>query len=167
MADEALLNLTADIVAAHLANNKVAVNDVPVLVARVYEALDGLGAPAEAQSPAKREPKISPRRAVKPDSITCLVCGSVQKTLKRHLMAAHAMTPADYREEFGLRPDYPLVAPNYARARSETAKRIGLGTKGRAAEAAAAPPEGGSPGRGSAESGRPRKKAVRRAERGS
>ena len=139
MADDALLTLTADIVAAHVSNNRVAVGDVSDLVARVYGALSGLGAAAEEETPARRQPIMSPARAVKPDTITCLVCGAKQKTLKRHLGVRHAMTPAEYREEFGLRNDYPMVAPDYAQARSEMAKKIGLGAKGRIARQGASP----------------------------
>ena len=124
-----LLQLTADIVAAHVSNNNVAVNDLPVLVRQVHDALSGLGAPEE-EAPAKRQPMVSPRSAIKPDSITCLVCGAKAKMLKRHLGNAHGMTPSQYRDEFGLRSDYPMVAPNYAEQRSQLAKKIGLGRKG-------------------------------------
>jgi len=130
---EELLTLTADIVAAHLSNNTVAVSDVPTLVQRVHEALAGLGAAPQPEAPARPEPKVSVRSSVKPDSITCLLCGKKQKTLKRHLMTSHGMTPQDYRAEFGLRDDYPMVAPNYAETRRDLAKKIGLGTKGRGA----------------------------------
>lgn len=123
-----LLQLTADIVAAHVSNNTVAVNDLPVLVRQVHGALSGLGA-TEEEAPAKRQPKVSPRAAIKPDSITCLVCGAKAKMLKRHLGTAHGLTPSQYRDEFGLRADYPMVAPNYAEQRSQLAKKIGLGTR--------------------------------------
>ena len=128
--DESLLTLTADIVSAHVSNNRVGVNDVPALVQRVHEALAGLG---KAQEPVaqKPEPAVSIRSSVKPDAITCLIDGTKHKMMKRHLARAHGLTPAEYREQFGLRDDYPMVAPNYAEQRRDLAKKIGLGTKGR------------------------------------
>lgn len=129
--NDTLLTLTADIVAAHVSNNTVATGDVANLISQVHQALSGLGKPQEDAAPARREPRVSPRSAIKPDSITCLVCGLKSKMLKRHLSTAHDMSPQQYREEFGLRADYPMVAPNYAEQRRDLAKRIGLGTKGR------------------------------------
>jgi predicted transcriptional regulator len=129
-ADDTLLTLTADIVAAHVSNNSVAVNDLPHLIQNVHQALAGIsgsGAGAEA----KPEPKVSIRASVKPDFITCLECGKKQKMLKRHLMTNHEMTPVDYRQKWGLSSDYPMVAPNYAEQRRALAKSIGLGTKRR------------------------------------
>lgn len=87
-------------------------------------------------TPAKREPVVSPRSAIKPESITCLVCGQKSKMLKRHLATAHDMTPQDYRQEFELRSDYPMVAPNYAEQRRDLAKKIGLSTKARGKDVA-------------------------------
>jgi predicted transcriptional regulator len=134
-----LLTLTADIVAAHVSNNSVAVNDLPNLVRQVHDALAQLGQPTAEAPPVRREPKASIRSSVMPDSITCLLCGKKQKTLKRHLMTGHQMTPAEYREEFDLKGDYPMVAPDYAETRRSLAKSIGLGTKrGRGGEARAA-----------------------------
>ena len=95
----------------------------------MHQALIGLGRPVEEAPPAKREPVVSPRSAIKPESLTCLVCGQKSKMLKRHLSAAHGLTPQQYRVEFDLRPDYPMVAPNYADQRRDLAKKIGLGTK--------------------------------------
>ena len=128
--DDTLLTLTADIVAAHVSNNSVAVNDLPNLIQNVHQALAGITA-AGAASEEKPEPKVSIRASVKPDSITCLECGKKQKMLKRHLMTSHEMTPADYRQKWGLGSDYPMVAPNYAEQRRTLAKSIGLGTKRR------------------------------------
>jgi predicted transcriptional regulator len=130
VAEDTLLTLTADIVAAHVSNNSVAVNDLPHLIQNVHQALAGIsgsGAGAEA----KPEPKVSIRASVKPDFITCLECGKKQKMLKRHLMTNHEMTPVDYRQKWGLSSDYPMVAPNYAEQRRALAKSIGLGTKRR------------------------------------
>lgn len=133
MADEnqedTLLNLTADIVAAHVSNNSVAVNDLPNLIANVHQALTGIAAAPAAE--AKAQPKVSVRSSIKPDYVVCLECGQKQKMLKRHLSTAHRTTPADYREKYGLASDYPMVAPNYAEQRRELAKSIGLGTKRR------------------------------------
>ena len=126
-----LLQLTADIVSAHVSNNTVAVGDLPGLLRQVHGALSGLGSPQEEQGPGKREPVVSPRSSVKPESITCLVCGQKAKMLKRHLANAHDLTPQQYREEVGLKPDYPMVAPNYADQRRDLAKKIGLGRRPR------------------------------------
>ncbi len=128
MDQENLVTLTADIVAAHVSNNNVAIGDMASLVAKVHEALAGLGQAAEAQ-PETRKPSVSIRSSVKPDAITCLVCGNKQKTLRRHISSAHGMTPAEYREEFGLPVSYPMTAPNYSETRRAMAKKIGLARK--------------------------------------
>ena len=125
---ETLITLTADIVSAHVSNNSVAVNDLPVLIANVHTALNGLGTPAEVPQ-AKPEPAVSIRSSVKPDYIVCLEDGKKLKMLKRHLTTAYKMTPAQYRARWGLPADYPMVAPNYAKVRSSLAKQIGLGHK--------------------------------------
>jgi predicted transcriptional regulator len=129
-AEDPLLALTADIVAAHVSNNSVAVNDLPNLIQNVHSALTDISTQPAAPE-AKPEPKVSIRSSVKPDYITCLECGQKQKMLKRHLMTAHNETPAEYRQRFGLAADYPMVAPNYAEQRRTLAKSIGLGTKRR------------------------------------
>jgi predicted transcriptional regulator len=81
----------------------------------------------------KPEPAVPVRRSIRPDHLACLVCGKPQKTLKRHLGAAHGLTPAEYRERFDLKADYPMIAPNYAQQRSELARQIGLGRPKRSA----------------------------------
>lgn len=129
-AEDTLLTLTADIVAAHVSNNSVAVNDLPNLIQNVHSALTGISGSASAVEE-KQEPKVSIRSSIKPDAIACLECGSRQKMLKRHLMTNHQMTPVDYRQKWGLQSDYPMVAPNYAEQRRTLAKSIGLGTKRR------------------------------------
>jgi predicted transcriptional regulator len=129
-ADDMLLTLTADIVAAHVSNNSVAVNDLPNLIQNVHSALSAISQSAAAPEP-RAEPKVSIRSSIKPDAIACLECGKKQKMLKRHLMTNHQMTPAEYRQKWGLSPDYPMVAPNYAEQRRTLAKSIGLGTKRR------------------------------------
>ena len=125
--EQSLIELTADIVSAHVSNNTVAISDVPALVRSVHAALAGLGEPEGAAEPEKKVPAVSVRSSVKPDSIACLECGKKQKMLKRHLETAHGLTPAQYREEYGLPANYPMVAPNYAQQRAELAKKIGLG----------------------------------------
>ena len=127
-AEDMLLTLTADIVAAHVSNNSVAVNDLPNLIQNVHSALSGITRTATAAE-AKPEPKVSIRSSVKPDYIVCLEDGKRQKMLKRHLMTNHGMTPDQYRQKWGLGSDYPMVAPNYAEQRRTLAKKIGLGTK--------------------------------------
>ncbi len=127
---ETFITLTADIVAAHVSNNSVAVNDLPTLIANVHGALSALGAPAPAAAP-KQEPAVSIRSSIKPDYVVCLEDGKKLKMLKRHLMTHYQMTPDQYRTKWGLAADYPLVAPNYAEQRRVLAKKIGLGTKRR------------------------------------
>ena len=128
--DDTLITLTADIVAAHVSNNSVAVNDLPQLIANVQGALAGLSGAAPAPE-AKPEPRVSIRSSVKPDYIVCLEDGKKLKMLKRHLMTHYQMTPDQYRQKWGLSADYPMVAPNYAEQRRTLAKSIGLGTKRR------------------------------------
>jgi predicted transcriptional regulator len=129
-AEDTLLTLTADIVAAHVSNNSVAVNDLPNLIQNVHTALTGISGKRAAPE-AKQEPAVSIRSSVKPDYIVCLEDGKKQKMLKRHLMTNHGMTPDEYRQKWGLPADYPMVAPNYAEQRRALAKSIGLGTKRR------------------------------------
>jgi len=127
---ETLIALTADIVAAHVSNNSVAVSDLPVLIQNVHGALTGLG-DAAAVSEVKQEPAVSVRSSIKPDFIICLEDGKKLKMLKRHLMTHYQMTPEQYRAKWNLPADYPMVAPNYAEQRRTLAKSIGLGTKRR------------------------------------
>jgi predicted transcriptional regulator len=129
-AEDTLLTLTADIVAAHVSNNSVAVNDLPNLIQNVHGALMGISSNSSAPE-ARPEPKVSIRSSIKPDYIVCLEDGKKQKMLKRHLMTNHGMTPDEYRQKWGLAADYPMVAPNYAEQRRTLAKSIGLGTKRR------------------------------------
>jgi predicted transcriptional regulator len=127
---EMLATLTADIVAAHVSNNSVAIADLPGLIHSVHGALSSLGgAPASVEE--KLVPAVSIRASVKPDYIVCLEDGKKLKMLRRHLMTHFGMTPDDYRAKWGLPADYPMVAPNYAETRRTLAKAIGLGTKGR------------------------------------
>ncbi len=125
-----LLSLTADIVAAHVSNNSVAMSDLPDLIGRVHAALTGLGRPSEPPVLELR-PAVSIRSSVKPDHIICLEDGKKLKMLRRYLMTNFGMTPDDYRAKWNLPKDYPMVAPAYAERRRALAKEIGLGTKGR------------------------------------
>lgn len=128
--DETLVTLTADIVAAHVSNNSVAVGDLPLLIQNVHGALAGLGGPAP-EPETKQEPAVSVRASIKPDYLVCLEDGKKLKMLKRHLMTHYQMTPEQYRAKWNLPADYPMVAPNYAEQRRSLAKKIGLGTKRR------------------------------------
>ncbi len=121
--------LTADIVSAYVGNNVVPVTDLPSLIKDVYGAISGVVEGATEEPKEELKPAVSVRRSVTPDFIICLEDGKKFKSLKRHLRTAFNMTPEQYREKWGLKPDYPMVAPNYATVRSEMAKRIGLGRK--------------------------------------
>ena len=135
-AEDTLLTLTADIVAAHVSNNSVAVNDLPNLIQNVHGALSGISKSTSAPE-ARPEPKVSIRASIKPDYIVCLEDGKRLKMLKRHLMTHYQLTPDQYRQKWGLSSDYPMVAPNYAEQRRVLAKKIGLGTKRRKPKAKA------------------------------
>jgi predicted transcriptional regulator len=132
MTDETLLTLAADIVSAHVSNNTVSPADLPKLIQSVYGSLASLGQEAPVEE--KREPAVSIRASVKPDTLTCLECGAKMKMLKRHLASDHGLTPADYRARWGLGADYPMVAADYAARRKELAVKIGLGRKQKAVE---------------------------------
>ena len=124
-----LLELTTEIVAAHVGNNTTAVADLPQLIQDVYKTLVVVGTtPAEPERP---QPAVPIKKSIFPDYVVCLEDGKKLKMLKRHLKTAYNMTPEGYRERWGLAPDYPMVAPNYAKHRSILAKKIGLGTKPR------------------------------------
>ncbi|WP_367187018.1 MucR family transcriptional regulator [Neomegalonema sp.] len=132
------LELTAEIVAAHVANNSVPVADLPALIQSVFHTLANLGEESvvvveEIQEELK--PVVPIKKSVTPDYIICLEDGKKLKMLKRHLKTAYNMSPDDYRARWGLPADYPMVAPNYAQKRQELAKRIGLGRHRSKAEA--------------------------------
>jgi predicted transcriptional regulator len=127
--------LTTQIVAAYVANNTVAVNDLPGLIRQVHAALANVGGGAEI-APERPQPAVPIKRSVMPDYIVCLEDGKKLKMLKRHLKTAFNMTPEEYRDRWDLPPDYPMVAPNYASQRSRLAKEIGLGTRARRRRAA-------------------------------
>ena len=122
-----LLELTSEIVAAHVSNNTLAVNDLPQLIKDVYFTLANVD---ENQGfPERLNPPVSIKKSVTPDFIVCLEDGKKLKMLKRHLKTAFNMTPEEYRQRWNLPLDYPMVAPNYAKHRSDLAKEIGLGRK--------------------------------------
>ena len=122
---EMLITLTADIVTAHVSNNNVEVQDMPALIQHVYEALAGLG--HDTMPEQLPEPAVSIRTSIKSDHIVCLEDGKKFKSLKRHLRTRYDMSPEEYREKWGLAADYPMVAPAYAKQRSELARKMGLG----------------------------------------
>ena len=122
-----LLELTSEIVAAHVSNNTLAVGDLPQLIKDVYFTLANVD---EARGVSERlNPPVPIKKSVTPDFIVCLEDGKKLKMLKRHLKTAYNMTPEEYRQRWGLPLDYPMVAPNYAKHRSDLAKEIGLGRK--------------------------------------
>ena len=141
-APDPLLGLTVQIVSAHCAHNNVPANSIPPLIQQVYATLRGLG--PEPVAAEQREPAVPIKRSVFPDYIICLEDGKKLKMLKRHLQTAYNMSVDQYREKWGLPPNYPMVAPNYAEHRSSLAKKIGLGRKpgsmAPAAPAAVEPP---------------------------
>ena len=127
-----VLGLTAQIVSAHVSNNLVSPDGLTPLIQEVYKTLAGVG--KEPTQPERPPPAVSPKKSVFAGYIVCLEDGKKLKMLKRHLKTAYNMTPEQYRERWGLTPDYPMVAPDYAKHRSSLAKKIGLGTKPRAQE---------------------------------
>ena len=120
-----ILSLTAQIVSAHVSNNAMQADALPALILSVYKTLTGTG--VEAPQPEKRQPAVAVKRSVFPDYIVCLEDGKKLKMLKRHLQTSYVMTPDDYRTKWALPANYPMVAPNYAEARSQLAKQMGLG----------------------------------------
>lgn len=130
LGDADILELTAQIVSAHVSNNMTGADSLPGLIQDVYRTLAGVG--KEQVVPEKQAPAVPVRKSVFPDHIVCLEDGKKLKMLKRHLKTSYNMTPEEYREKWQLPSDYPMVAPNYAKHRSSLAKKIGLGTKPRA-----------------------------------
>ena len=121
------IELTADIVSAYVSNNTVPAGDIPALINQVHSALMQVST-GRSDSPGEPlKPAIPVKRSINPDYIVCLEDGKKFKSLKRHLRTQYNMTPEQYRDKWGLPPDYPMVAPNYAVARSQLAKKMGLG----------------------------------------
>ncbi len=126
---EEMLRMTTDVVSAYVGNNATATNQLPDLIKTVHGSLNALG---EAQAvEAAPKPAVPVRRSLTPEYLVCLEDGKKLKMLKRYLRTTYDMSPDDYRQKWGLPADYPMVAPNYAKRRSEFAKRIGLGRRGR------------------------------------
>ena len=138
-----LVELAADVVAAYVSNNAVSMAELPSLIAQVHKALvatatGSVEKPVEALTPA-----VSIKKSIHPDYIVCLEDGKKFKSLKRHLRTKYDLSPEDYRAKWGLPADYPMVAPNYAAARSELAKSMGLGQQRRKTVAAPEPAKKG------------------------
>jgi len=128
--DAELIALTSQIVSAYVSKSSVQASDVPALITSVYQSLKSLGQPqASAEVPTELKPAVPIKKSVTPEYIICLEDGKRLKMLKRHLSSSYGMTPDEYRTKWGLPADYPMVAPNYAKARSDLAVKIGLGRK--------------------------------------
>jgi predicted transcriptional regulator len=128
-----IIEMTAEIVAAYVENNTVPSAELPGLIQSVHRALTGVTAGPETVEAPPKEPAVPVRRSITPDHLVCLEDGRKFKSLKRHLRTKYNMSPEEYRTKWGLPKDYPMVAPNYAKARSELAKQMGLGQGGRQA----------------------------------
>ncbi len=125
------IELTAEIVSAYVSNNTVPSGEIPALINQVHMALSRVsGMPGEAPAEPLK-PAVSVKRSITPEYLVCLEDGKKFKSLKRHLRTQYNMTPEQYRDKWNLPPDYPMVAPNYAAARSELAKQMGLGQQRR------------------------------------
>ena len=137
-----LLRMTTEVVAAYVSNNAVGEGQIADVIKSVYSSLAGLDSPAAEEKPAAQKPAVPAKRSITPDYIICLEDGKKLKMLKCHLRTTYGLTPDEYRAKWGLAPDYPMVAPNYAKQRSAFAKKIGLGRR-----------PGGRRGRGRAAAG--------------
>jgi predicted transcriptional regulator len=126
-AKQDLVEMAADIVSAYVSANSVAAQDIPALIRTVHAALKEVAGAGPAVAENSQEPAVAIRKSVTPDYIICLEDGKKFKSLKRHLCTRYGMTPDEYRTKWGLPHDYPMVAPNYAKERSNLAKRMGLG----------------------------------------
>ena len=139
-----IIEMTADIVAAYVGANSVTAAELPTLIQSVHRALAGVSSGADAAEAAPKEPAVPLKKSITPDFLICLEDGRKFKSLKRHLRTKYNMSPEEYRSKWGLAKDYPMVAPNYAKARSDLAKQMGLGQGGRQAA------KGGASARGRA-----------------
>ena len=127
IAEEELLRMTADVVAAYVGNNTLSTAQLGEVINAVYSSLKSLEGHVAQVAPEPLKPAVPIRKSVTPEFLICLEDGKKLKMLKRHLRSTYNMTPDEYRSKWGLAPDYPMVAPNYAERRSEFAKKIGLG----------------------------------------
>jgi len=128
-----IIEMTADIVSAYVGNNMVTAGDLPTLIQSIHKALAGVTSGVEVVEAAPKEPAVPVKRSITPGFLICLEDGRKFKSLKRHLRTKYNISPEDYRAKWGLPKDYPMVAPDYAKARSELAKQMGLGQGGRQA----------------------------------
>ena len=126
-----IIEMTADIVAAYVGANSVTATDLPALIQSVHRALTGVATGSEVAEAAPREPAVPIKKSITPEYLICLEDGRKFKSLKRHLRTKYNMSPEEYRSKWSLPKDYPMVAPSYAKARSELAKQMGLGQGGR------------------------------------
>jgi predicted transcriptional regulator len=129
--ESSLIALTASIVSAYVSNNSVSASEIPSLISQVHSALTQVAGGRGEIIAEPLKPAVSIKRSISSDFIVCLEDGKKFKSLKRHLRTQYGMTPEQYREKWGLPPDYPMVAPNYAAARSQLAKQMGLGQQRR------------------------------------
>ncbi len=125
------IELAADIVSAYVSNNSVPASDLPALINEVHSALLRVTAGQPVVTSEAPKPAVPPKKSITNEYIVCLEDGRKFKSLKRHLRTQYNMSPDEYREKWGLAPDYPMVAPNYAKARSNLAKQMGLGQQRR------------------------------------
>lgn len=128
-AKNGILELTAEIVSAYVSNNNVASSELPIIIGEIYQALSRASGNSNGTERQQLRPAVAVKNSIKPDYIICLEDGKKFKSLKRHLRTHYNLTPEEYREKWGLPHDYPMVAPNYAAARSALAKKMGLGTR--------------------------------------
>ncbi|MCB1412925.1 MAG: MucR family transcriptional regulator [Xanthobacteraceae bacterium] len=128
---KSVLDLTANIVSAYVSNNSTPASDIPALIGQVHAALVKVSSGRVEAPPEPVKPAVSVKKSVTPEYLVCLEDGKRFKSLKRHLRTQYNMTPEQYRDKWGLPPDYPMVAPNYAVARSQLAKKMGLGQQQR------------------------------------
>jgi predicted transcriptional regulator len=124
-----LVELTADIISAYVSNNTVVASDLPAIISDVHDALSKASSRIGQTEREELRPAVALKKSVTPDYIVCLEDGKKFKSLKRHLRTHYNLSPEEYREKWGLPHDYPMVAPNYAAARSQLAKQMGLGTR--------------------------------------
>jgi MucR family transcriptional regulator, transcriptional regulator of exopolysaccharide biosynthesis len=130
-ANGSFIELTAEIVSAYVSNNTVAAADIPVLISQVHSALARVSGNSSDAPSEPLKPAVSVKKSITPEFIVCLEDGKKFKSLKRHLRTQYNMTPEQYRDKWSLGADYPMVAPNYAAARSQLAKQMGLGQQRR------------------------------------
>ena len=129
VSSESVLGMAANIVSSYVSHNALPADQIPELIKTVYTSLNDVQSPSAETVEEAQKPAVSVRRSITPDFIICLEDGKKLKMLKRHLRTTYGMSPEDYRAKWNLPSDYPMVAPNYAKRRSEFAKKIGLGRK--------------------------------------